>query len=99
MRNYGAVPQPGDTSDVMIDKISSMKNRVDKKIQTNQYLFKFPPIPPELIAAGTKTSLILNKNYENTDEEEIINVPEDIPGGASKGKYKKSSSGSYIRLE
>ena len=99
LRNYGAVPQPGDTSDVMIDKISSMKNRVDKKIQTNQYLFKFPPIPPELIAAGTKTSLILNKNYENTDEEEIINVPEDIPGGASKGKYKKSSSGSYIRLE
>jgi hypothetical protein len=99
LRNYGAVPQPGDTSDVMIDKISSMKNRVDKKIQTNQYLFKFPPIPPELIAAGTKTSLILNKNYENTDEEEIINVPEDIPGGASKGKYKKSSSGSYIRVE
>ena len=99
LRNYGAVPQPGDTSDVMIDKISSMKNRVDKKIQTNQYLFKFPPIPPELIAAGTKTSLILNKNYENTDEEEIINVPEDIPGGAKKGKYKKSSSGSYIRVE
>jgi len=99
LRSYGTVPKPGDTPEVMIDLINGLKGRIDKKIQINQYLFKFPPIPSDLTLAGTKTSLVPNQNYEQANEEEIINVPEDIPGGASKGKYKKSSSGSYIRVE
>ena len=99
LRNYGTVPQPADTPEVILDKINGMKGRIDKKIQINQYLFKFPPIPSDLVLAGTKTSLVPNQNYEQANAEEIIDVTEDIPGGASKGKYKKTSSGSYIRLE
>ena len=99
LRNYGTVPQPADTPEVILDKINGMKGRIDKKIQINQYLFKLPPIPPDLTLAGTKTSLVPNQNYEQANEEEIIDVPADIPGGASKGKYKKTSSGSYIRVE
>ena len=99
LRNYGTVPQPADTPEVILDKINGMKGRIDKKIQINQYLFKLPPIPSDLVLAGTKTSLVPNQNYEQANEEEIIDVPADIPGGASKGKYKKTSSGSYIRVE
>ena len=95
LRSYGTVPKPGDTPEVMIDLINGLKGRIDKKIQINQYLFKFPPIPSDLTLAGTKTSLVPNQNYEQTNEEEIIDVPE----GVNKGKYKKTSSGSYIRVE
>jgi len=99
LRNYGTVPQPADTPEVILDKINGMKGRIDKKIQINQYLFKFPPIPSDLVLAGTKTSLVPNQNYEQANAEEIIDVTEDIPGGASKGKYKKTSSGSYVRVD
>jgi len=99
LRNYGTVPQPADTPEVILDKINGMKGRIDKKIQINQYLFKLPPIPSDLVLAGTKTSLVPNQNYEQANEEEIIDILEDIPGGAKKGKYKKTSSGSYIRVD
>jgi hypothetical protein len=95
LRNYGTVPQPADTPEVILDKINSMKGRIDKKIQINQYLFKLPAIPSDLALAGTKTSLVPNQNYEQPTEEEIINVTE----GLNKGKYKKTSSGSYIRVD
>jgi hypothetical protein len=95
LRNYGTVPQPADTPEVILDKINSMKGRIDKKIQINQYLFKLPAIPSDLALAGTKTSLVPNQNYEQANEEEIINVTE----GPNKGKYKKTSSGSYIRVD
>jgi hypothetical protein len=99
LRNYGTVPQPADTPEVILDKINGMKGRIDKKIQINQYLFKLPPIPSDLVLAGTKTSLVPNQNYEQANEEEIIDILEDIPGGAKKGKYKKTSSGSYVRVD
>jgi len=95
LRSYGTVPKPGDPPEVMIDLISGLKGRIDKKIQINQYLFKLPPIPSDLVLAGTKTSLVPNQNYEQANEEEIIDVPE----GVNKGKYKKTSSGSYVRVD
>lgn len=68
MRNYSAVPQPGDTPESMLDKIGGMKGRIDKKIRQYQYFYGFPSPPPDLIVAGTKTDLQPGLNYEQGEK-------------------------------
>jgi len=44
LRNYGVVPQPGDTQEMMLDKIGGMERRVDNKINQYQGFYNLPDI-------------------------------------------------------
>ena len=54
MRNYGVVPQPGDSAEVMMDKLKGMSKRIGDQITGTQQLFKLPEIQ---LSPGAPTSL------------------------------------------
>jgi len=60
LRNYGVVPQPGDTADVMQDKLRGMSKRIGDQIAITQQLFKMPNIQ---LAPGAPTGLNPNADY------------------------------------
>lgn len=62
MRNYGVVPQPGDSQEVMLDKLSGMENRVTQKIRAMQGLYGLPDISRN-IQPGMPTSIAPNEDY------------------------------------
>jgi len=44
LRNYGVVPQPGDTAEFMSDKVDSMIGQINRTILQNQKLYGLPPL-------------------------------------------------------
>ena len=60
LRNYGVVPQPGDTADVMMDKLRGMSKRIGDQVSSTQQLFKLPDIQ---LTPGAPTSLKANEDY------------------------------------
>lgn len=60
LRNYGVVPQPGDSADVMMDKLRGMSKRIGDQIYGTQQLFKLPDIQ---LTPGAPTSLRANEDY------------------------------------
>ena len=62
MRNYGVVPQPGDTQEMMLDKIGGMERRVDQKIAAYQGLYNLPDIRDKF-QPGMPTMLNPGENY------------------------------------
>jgi hypothetical protein len=62
LRNYGVVPQPGDTQEMMLDKIGGMERRVDQKINAYQGLYSLPDIRNRF-QPGMPTILDPNENY------------------------------------
>lgn len=64
MRNYGTVPTPGDTPDVIRDKIAGMSSRLDKKINVTRTLYELPDVSNLGVAAGQKTDLVPGQDYE-----------------------------------
>jgi hypothetical protein len=62
LRNYGVVPQPGDTQEMMLDKIGGMERRVDQKINAYQGLYSLPDIRNRF-QPGMPTMLDPNQNY------------------------------------
>jgi hypothetical protein len=62
MRSYGTVPQPGDSQDLMIDKIGGMERRVTDKIGIYQTLYRLPNLEGRL-RPGMQTSLAPGENY------------------------------------
>lgn len=60
LRNYGTVPQPGDSPEEMVDKLQGMSNRVGQSISIKQQYFGLPELK---ISAGARTGLNPNENY------------------------------------
>ena len=44
LRNYGVVPQPGDSPDVIADKLNVLADAVDKNIKLTESIYSFPKI-------------------------------------------------------
>jgi hypothetical protein len=44
LRNYGVVPQPGDPSAVIADKLNVLADAVDKNIKLTEAIYAFPKI-------------------------------------------------------
>jgi hypothetical protein len=44
LRNYGVIPTPGDSQELMVDKINGMERRVDNKINQYQGFYNLPDI-------------------------------------------------------
>jgi hypothetical protein len=60
LRNYGAVPQPGDTAERILNKLDGISNRIDQQIGLKQEMFGLPTLN---LKAGMKTTLTPNEDY------------------------------------
>lgn len=60
LRNYGTVPQPGDSPEAMLDKLQGMSNRINQSISTKRQLYNLPDLQMQ---PGLKTSLEPDQNY------------------------------------
>ena len=54
LRNYGAVMQPGDSPELMRDKIGGLVDRLERNIALSEQLYAFPKI---VLKPGQKTDL------------------------------------------
>lgn len=62
LRNYGVVPQPGDSQQQMLNKLDGMERRVGQKIMMMQGMYNVPDIS-RFITPGAPTMLNPNENY------------------------------------
>jgi hypothetical protein len=82
LRNYGTVPQPGDSPDVMVDKMDALERRVAQKIELTRRLY--PSLPP---LTGTlpplqPTNLRPNEDYSReTTQNYYLNNRKIVPRG------------------
>ena len=65
LRSYGTVPQPGDSPQAMIDKMSGMANRVDSAIAIKQQLYGLPKVD---LRPGSPTRLSPGEDYSKDTE-------------------------------
>jgi hypothetical protein len=84
LRNYGTVPQPGDDSREMINKLDGMAGRVNQSIQLKRQLFGLPELN---LMPGMRTNLKPNEDYSVNSQTtyEINKVYTDDKG--NKAKY------------
>ena len=62
LRNYGVVPQPGDSQQQMLNKLDGMERRVGQKINAIRGLYNAPDISGSL-SPGSPTMVNPNENY------------------------------------
>lgn len=65
-RSYGAVPQPGDDAQGMLNKIGGMAKRIDDSIQLKRQLYGLPEIN---LREGMRTNLAPGQDYTRDDEQ------------------------------
>ena len=63
-RSYGAVPQPGDDAQGMLNKIGGMAKRIDDSIQLKRQLYGLPEIN---LREGARTNLVPGQDYTKDD--------------------------------
>jgi hypothetical protein len=66
LRSYGAVPQPGDDAQGMLNKIGGMANRIENSIQLKRQLYGYPELN---LQGGTKTNLAPGEDYTKDDSQ------------------------------
>jgi hypothetical protein len=64
LRSYGAVPQPGDDAQGMLNKIGGMEKRINDSIQVKRQLYRLPEIN---IKQGAQTNLVPGQDYLKED--------------------------------
>lgn len=82
LRNYGTVPQPGDSPDVMVDKMDALEQRVKKKIEFTRTLY--PSLPPlqNVLEPLQPTNLRPNEDYSReTTQNYYLNNRKIVPRG------------------
>jgi len=84
LRNYGTVPQPGDSAERMVNKLDGMSNRIDQQIALKQELFGLPTLN---VKFGMKSALKPNEDYSLSSQKtyEVNKVYTDDKG--NKAKY------------
>ena len=66
LRSYGAVPQPGDDAQGMLNKVGGMAKRIDDSIQLKRQLYGLPEIN---LREGMRTNLAPGQDYTRDDEQ------------------------------
>jgi hypothetical protein len=89
LRNYGTVPQPGDSADVMINKIQGMENRVNDRILYDRAVFNLPDVSG-IIRPGARTSLIAGQDYT---------LAADIAATSGGGDLRQQASAAFGAYE
>jgi hypothetical protein len=64
LRSYGAVPQPGDDAQGMLNKVGGMEKRINDSIQLKRQLYGLPEIN---LREGARTNLSPNQDYSRDD--------------------------------
>jgi hypothetical protein len=62
LRNYGVVPQPGDSQQQMLNKLDGMERRVGQKINAIRGMYNAPDISGTM-SPGTPTMVNPNESY------------------------------------
>lgn len=70
LRSYGVVPQPGDSPEVMLDKINGLINGVDRMIQFRKSLYSLPDISS---SPGVPTGI--DASFNATPPEPALTAP------------------------
>ena len=88
LRNYGVVPQPGDSQQQMLNKLDGMERRVGQKINAMRGLYNAPDISGSL-TPGTPTMVNPNESYAVSASEQ----PPAAGGGRTIVRQGTVSSG------
>ncbi len=64
MRSYGAVPQPGDDAQGMLNKVGGMAKRIEDSIQLKRQLYGLPEIN---LREGARPNLAPGQDYSRDD--------------------------------
>jgi len=64
LRSYGAVPQPGDDAQGMLNKVGGMAKRIDDSIQLKRQLYGLPEIN---LREGARPNLAPGQDYSRDD--------------------------------
>jgi hypothetical protein len=93
LRNYGVVPQPGDTAERMSQKFDGLEKRVKNQIAINQQLYGFPELK---IPSGTSTGLVPNQSYGiSAQESSGPKEGDEAPSKSGKPMVFKNGSWEY----
>jgi len=66
LRSYGAVPQPGDDAQGMLNKVGGMSNRIQNSIELKRQLYGYPELK---LGQGTKPNLAPGEDYTKDDSQ------------------------------
>ena len=91
-RSYGAVPQPGDDAQGMLNKIGGMAQRIDDSIQLKRQLYGLPEIN---LRAGMRTNLVPGQDYTRDETQKSLPTVEKLKAYADKvhgGDIDKATS-------
>jgi len=92
LRSYGAVPQPGDDAQGMLNKVGGMAKRIDDSIQLKRQLYGLPEIN---LREGARTNLSPNQDYSRDDAQKTLPTQEKLKAYADKnfgGDVDKATS-------
>jgi hypothetical protein len=81
LRSYGAVPQPGDDAQGMLNKVGGMAKRIDDSIQLKRQLYGLPEIN---LREGARTNLSPNQDYSRDDAQKTLPIGEKLKAYADK---------------
>ena len=92
LRSYGAVPQPGDDAQGMLNKVGGMAKRIDDSIQLKRQLYGLPEIN---LREGTKTNLAPGQDYTRDETQKSLPTGEKLKAYADQhhdGDVNKATS-------
>ena len=75
LRSYGTVPQPGDTSATMLDKIGGMERRVGQQVEIMRYMYSGLPNLEGKLQPGGGTSLRPGEDYSIGSQDQAPATP------------------------
>jgi hypothetical protein len=81
LRSYGAVPQPGDDAQGMLNKIGGMAKRIDDSIQLKRQLYGLPEIN---LREGARTNLAPGQDYSRDETQKSLPTGEKLKAYADK---------------
>ena len=91
-RSYGAVPQPGDDAQGMLNKIGGMAKRIDDSIQLKRQLYGLPEIN---LREGIRTNLTPGEDYSRDETQKSLPTGEKLKAYADQhhgGDVNKATS-------
>ena len=97
LRSYGAVPQPGDDAQGMLNKVGGMAKRIDDSIQLKRQLYGLPEIN---LREGARTNLAPGQDYSRDETQKTLPTKEKLQAYADKnfgGDINQATS--YLQSE
>jgi hypothetical protein len=92
LRSYGAVPQPGDDAQGMLNKVGGMAKRIDDSIQLKRQLYGLPEIN---LREGVRTNLTPGQDYSRDETQKSLPTGDKLKAYADQhhgGDVNKATS-------